>query len=291
MKTNIEWATHVWNPVTGCNKVSPGCKNCYAERMHKRLKGMKQAKYQLDFNQGAASHYSELERVKDFPAGSRVFVNSMSDLFHENIVNGFIVNVFEKMLEYDNRTYIVLTKRNSRMLNWFRIIENHYPHLYKALTTAHHIWIGVSIENQEYADKRIPDLLRIPMPVKILSCEPLLGPLDLLPLLYSTENRISWVIVGGESGKGARPMHPDWVLTVYSQCKLLNIPFFFKQWGEWVCNIHKPVDTNVSPNVTKHTFGSGWFSTDVYRIGKKKAGNRMYGVAIMEFPNVMEEQK
>lgn len=240
MSTKIEWATDVWNPTTGCDKVSEGCKNCYAERMHKRLTGMKQAKYAVPFTGGVQLHWSELNAPAKFKRGARVFVNSMSDLFHDYVSGGFILGVFEKMLYYDDKTYIILTKRSSNMLKWFEWLKLQHPHLHQELSHAPHIWVGVSVENQQRAAQRIPHLLSIPIPTKILSCEPLLGAIDLIPLLNypipGTKDYappISWVICGGESGPGARPMYPDWATSLRNQCQALQIPFFFKQWGEY----------------------------------------------------------
>lgn len=209
--SKIEWTNKTWNPVTGCSKYSEGCQNCYAEKMTKRLAAMGQEKYKNGFNK-VVFHPEELNR--DFGGKSKmIFVNSMSDTFHADISKFQI----SKMLEYCsfNKQHIfqILTKRAAR------IEEFSYPP---------NVWLGVTVEKENYKN-RIEFLRHTDAKIKFLSCEPLLGDLGELDL-----TGIDWVIVGGESGPGARPMHPDWVRNIQKQCQEQNVPFFFKQWGEWI---------------------------------------------------------
>jgi protein gp37 len=214
MATNshIEWTDATWNPVTGCTKISPGCKNCYAERLAKRLKAMGQPNYRNGFRVTLQPQMVELPLRWKSP--KRIFVNSMSDLFHEDVPTDFIKRVFDVMNLARWHQYQVLTKRSERVLELSRELE-----------WAPHIWMGVSVENEEYA-YRIDDLRRTVAHVKFLSLEPLLGPLEKLNL-----RGIDWAIVGGESGPGARPVESDWVTEIRDQCLRAGVPFFFKQWG------------------------------------------------------------
>ena len=210
--SHIEWTDATWNPVTGCSKVSPGCKHCYAERMAKRLQAMGQPNYANGFEVTLQPHMLELPLEWTRPR--RVFVNSMSDLFHKDVPLSFIKKVFSVMRRANWHQYQLLTKRSERLLE-----------VSPLLTWEPHIWIGVSVENDDYTT-RIDDLRKTGADVKFLSLEPLLGPLRKLNL-----RGIDWVIVGGESGPGARPMNPDWVRDIRDQCIRANVPFFFKQWG------------------------------------------------------------
>lgn len=210
--SNIEWTESTWNPVTGCSKVSSGCKNCYAERMAKRLVAMKNPRYKNGFN--VTTHDDLVDLPRKWLKPRKIFVNSMSDLFHENIPLEFIQKVFRTMNETPRHTYQILTKRSKRLFD-----------LAPYLNWTPNIWMGTSIENEEVTF-RVDDLRRTPAHIKFLSCEPLLGPLNSLNL-----NEIDWVIVGGESGPGARPMDKEWVVSIKNQCIENNVAFFFKQWG------------------------------------------------------------
>jgi protein gp37 len=210
--SHIEWTDATWNPVTGCSKISPGCKHCYAERMAKRLQAMGQPNYANGFEVTLQPHMLDLPLQWRRP--QRVFVNSMSDLFHKDVPLSFIKKVFSTMRRANWHQYQLLTKRSERLLEVSPI-----------LTWEPHIWIGVSVENEDYT-VRIDHVRRTGADVKFLSLEPLLGPLRKLNLCG-----IDWVIVGGESGPGARPMNPDWVRDIRDQCIRANVPFFFKQWG------------------------------------------------------------
>lgn len=208
----IEWTESTWNPVTGCTKLSPGCKFCYAERMAERLQAMGQENYRSGFR------LTLQPQMLDLPLRWRkpqtVFVNSMSDLFHEDVPFEYIVRVFEVMRRAHWHRFQVLTKRSERLAE-----------LDQKLEWAANIWMGVSVENDKYYS-RIDDLRRTRAKIKFLSLEPLLGPLHNLDL-----RGIDWVIVGGESGFGARPMDPSWAFDLRDQCRRVSVPFFFKQWG------------------------------------------------------------
>lgn len=210
--STIEWTELTWNPTTGCDKVSAGCKNCYAEVMSKRLQAMGQLKYKDAFK--VTIHPMELNRPYTWKKPRLVFVNSMSDLFHEKVPLDFIQNVFKAMIDNPQHTFQVLTKRSERL----REISQH-------LTWSENIWMGVSVEDERVIH-RIDDLGNSDAVVKFLSLEPLLGPLTNMNL-----SNIDWVIVGGESGKKARPMKKEWVYDIKRQCKETQVPFFFKQWG------------------------------------------------------------
>ncbi|MCJ7544364.1 MAG: phage Gp37/Gp68 family protein [Phycisphaerae bacterium] len=212
MNSQIEWTESTWNPVTGCTKISPGCAHCYAERMARRLHAMGQPNYCNGFR--VTVH----ERALDLPLGWRrpqvVFVNSMGDLFHEDVPFDFVRRVFDVMQRADWHVFQVLTKRSRRLAD-----------LAPLLPWPDNIWMGVTVENAEYVH-RIDDLRLVPAAVRFLSLEPLLGPLPGLGL-----ESIDWVIVGGESGPGARPMAEAWAQDLCDQCRQVGVPFFFKQWG------------------------------------------------------------
>ena len=208
--SKIEWTDITWNPSTGCSKVSPGCKNCYAERISNRLRKMGVSKYSKGFK--VVVHYDTLRDPYTWKKSRRVFVNSMSDLFHEDIPTDFIQKVFRVMNNNPQHIFQVLTKRPERIR-------------YYNVKWTQNIWLGTSIENERYL-KRIKPLKDSSAFIKFLSLEPLLGPLDRIQL-----EGIHWVIVGGESGPGARPMQKIWVKTIQKKCEKENIPFFFKQWG------------------------------------------------------------
>jgi len=211
-KSSIEWTESTWNPLTGCTKISPGCKFCYAERMSARLKAMGQRNYRNGFK--LTLHEHMLDTPLRWKKPQVIFVNSMSDLFQDNVPVPFIQRVFATMRAAHWHQFQVLTKRSDRLLEVSRKLE-----------WADNIWMGVSVENEKY-QFRIDDLRQTGAAVKFLSLEPLLGPLPRLNL-----SGIDWVIVGGESGPGARPMHKDWVRSIRDQCSEASVSFFFKQWG------------------------------------------------------------
>jgi len=208
----IEWTEATWNPLTGCTKISPGCKHCYAERMSLRLQAMGQANYVNGFS--LALHEHMLSIPLHWKKPRRIFVNSMSDLFQSKVSLDFIRKVFSVMNQAHQHQYQILTKRSDRLLE-----------LNKNLDWHRNIWMGVSVESQKYAF-RIDHLRQTHAHIKFLSLEPLLGPLNGLDL-----SGIDWVIVGGESGPKARPVNPDWVRDIRDQCLEAGVAFFFKQWG------------------------------------------------------------
>ncbi|MEV0066659.1 phage Gp37/Gp68 family protein [Amycolatopsis sp. NPDC050768] len=219
--SSIEWTEATWNPTTGCDRVSAGCDHCYALTLAKRLKAMGSDKYQLDGDPrtsgpgfGVATHAASLGEPFRWRQPRRVFVNSMSDLFHAKIPVEFVRRVFAVMEATPQHTYQVLTKRSRRIRR-----------LAGTLDWPANLWLGVSVENARVRS-RIDDLRAVPASVRFLSCEPLLGPLPDLNL-----DGIGWVIVGGESGPSARPMAPEWALDIRDQCHQSQVPFFFKQWG------------------------------------------------------------
>jgi protein gp37 len=210
--SKIEWTQATWNPVTGCSKVSAGCKNCYAERLATRLQAMGNGRYRNGFR--VTLHPHLLELPKRWRKPRLIFVNSMSDLFHEDVPLEFIAQVFATMHQCPHHRFQILTKRSARL----RQVAYELP-------WPPNLWMGVSVEDKQVLH-RVQDLREVPAVVRFLSCEPLLGPLDELPL-----DGIHWVIVGGESGPGARPMRAEWVLSIYRQCRKVGVPFFFKQRG------------------------------------------------------------
>jgi len=212
MKSPIEWTESTWNPLTGCTKISPGCKHCYAERMALRLQLMGQANYVNGF--ALTLHEKALELPLKWKKPQTIFVNSMSDMFHASVPREFILRAFDVMRRANWHRFQILTKRADRLAN-----------LSDELPWADNIWMGVSVENESYT-YRIDHLRETSAAIKFLSLEPLLGPLENLRL-----DGIDWVIVGGESGPGARPMDSDWVISIRNQCLEVNVPFFFKQWG------------------------------------------------------------
>ena len=274
-RSAIEWTDATWNPVTGCTKVSPGCDNCYAETFAERWRGIPGHPYEQGFD--LRLWRDRLDQPLSWRNPRRVFVNSMSDLFHDDVPDSFIADVFAVMAVAERHTFQVLTKRHGRLrslLNnpaWVEDISLEIAQL--TVGDGHpepswsvsrvgdwwplpNVWIGVSVEDQKRADLRIPALLDTPAAVRFLSCEPLLGPVDLDGWLFAFCRRtdghcprlergarcedclpdrqdLHWVIVGGESGHGARPMHPDWVRRLRDRCWQADVPFFFKQFGAW----------------------------------------------------------
>lgn len=313
MASKIEWTGDTWNPLIGCDKVSAGCKNCYAIKtawirqhnpaMAEKYAGVveKTANGSLNWTGKISMHNASLEKPFRKSQPTVYFVNSMSDLFHKDVPLLFIADVFAVMSLTERHTYQVLTKRIDRAAEVLNSDE-----FKEALTNAcnrlHHefikpleqavyfhdevmadyplpnVWIGTSVEDQKAADERIPYLLQIPAAVRFLSCEPLL---DEVNLTGYTSSSIGWVIAGGESGKGARPMHPDWVRLLRDQCNKANIPFFFKQWGEYT-PVH---DLRCNEPGIK---GKQWYTfdpeTSVCKVGKKAAGRLLDGQLHDEYP-------
>jgi len=266
--SKIEWTEITWNPVTGCTKVSPGCAHCYAHAMARRLQAMGQPNYRNGFR--VTLHERALEVPLRWRRPRMIFVNSMSDLFHENVPRWFIRRVFEVMCQTSHHRFQLLTKRSERLLA-----------LSDDLPWPKNVWAGVSVENSDYLF-RLDHLRRTAARLKFVSFEPLLGPvhedLDL--------TGIDWVIVGGESGPRARPMHPDWVRGIRDRCMAAGVPFFFKQWGEWgfvgADATHALTSRGELTRITPETEIRGAWPCK--RIGKKKAGRILDGRTWMEMP-------
>lgn len=293
--TKIEWTDTTWNPVTGCDRTSPGCDHCYAMALAKRLRAMGQAKYQHDGDPRTSGpgfavtlHPSDLDAPRSWTKPRRVFVNSMSDLFHPAVPVEFIRDVVTVIAETPQHTYQILTKRSHRLRR-----------LGDQLSWPPNLWMGVSVESNRYL-YRADHLRSVPAAVRFLSLEPLLGPLPDLDL-----SGIDWVIVGGESGPGARPMDPDWARNIRDRCQATNTPFFFKQWGSWIPyeeesqpflrsqhghtidGHHLPSDLTWMDPCHNHTGFWWWPDIDepVYRrVGKKAAGRVLDGRLWDEIP-------
>lgn len=221
INSSIEWTEATWNPTTGCDRTSPGCDNCYALTLARRLKAMGSPKYREDGNPktsgpgfGLTLHPDALDLPRRWRESKLIFVNSMSDLFHPSVPTAYIKRVLQTMVDTPHHSYQVLTKRSKRLVG-----------LEEVVTWPSNCWVGVSIESDRYVF-RADHLRGISAPVRFLSLEPLLGPLTSLDL-----TGIDWVIVGGESGPGARPVDPDWVRSIRDRCRNEDVPFFFKQWG------------------------------------------------------------
>lgn len=210
--SDIEWTDATWNPITGCTKISPGCANCYAETFAERFRGVPNHPYEQGFDLKLWTARLALPATWKKP--KRIFVNSMSDLFHKDVPTDYILKVFEAMNQADWHQYQILTKRHERLLE-----------LNEQIPWAPHIWMGVSVENQDYAH-RVDYLRKTSAHLKFLSVEPLLGPIENLNLA-----EIDWVIVGGESGRRPRQLKEEWVKSIRDQCRSADVAFFFKQWG------------------------------------------------------------
>lgn len=216
--SEIEWTEATWNPTTGCTKISPGCKNCYAEKLSKRLKAMGVKKYKNNFK--FTEQPDDLDLPLKWKKTKRIFVNSMSDLFHEEARMEYIGNCFHTMLKADHHFYQVLTKRSEKMLEFSKLFKEFYANKIPA-----HVWMGVSIENADYR-WRMDDLRKVKCHTRFLSIEPLIGSVGKLNL-----KGIDWVIIGGESGYGFRPVKKEWIVDIIRQCKKQKVAVFFKQWG------------------------------------------------------------
>jgi protein gp37 len=296
MATKIEWCKsddgskgETWNPAVGCTKISPGCTNCYAEKMALRLAHMARADIEAGRNPGRKRHYLEvvdLERrrwngkVALVPEAlgiplrwrkpRRVFVCSMGDLFHKDVPGSFIERVWQTMFRAKDHTFMVLTKRPQRMLE---------------LVSAHRVilsntWLGVTAENQKWWERRRDAFFATPAAVHFVSYEPALG-----PLIFSGDDldKLDWVIIGGETSPGARPMHPDWARSVRDQCIEAGVPFFFKSWGDWLPYDHDPESPmfGIPPDYyTDPDAGYSWT-----KVGKKRAGRLLDGRKWEEYPD------
>lgn len=344
-KTKIEWATHTWNPVTGCSPVSEGCSNCYAKRMAKRLAG--KAGYPKDDPFKVTLHPDKLDEPFRWKKPRNVFVVSMGDLFHEDVPDDWILKVFDVIGSCPQHIFMILTKRPEQMKEFieklqvryynicspikaeFRLKETPFFSKYKPIKN---LWLGVTAENQKRADERIPILLQIPAAVRFVSVEPMLGPVDLSvylepginksmlnpearcghhgnllhgkPCIHCFPDRLNWVICGGESGPSARPMHPDWARSLRDQCQTAGVPFFLKQWGEFMPDDTGEGHPNDLPWVSEETDRSHDQVIDMQgvdctnwegpgqiepfalmrHVGKKRAGRLLDGQVWDQFP-------
>lgn len=294
-KSKIDWTDKVWNPITGCTKISPGCQNCYAERMAKRQAGRNG--YPADDPFKVTLHQDRFDMPLRWKKPWKVFVNSMSDLFHPDVPFVFVRAVWAQMATARKHTFQVLTKRPARMkefFDWMALQE------FRVESYLSNVLVGVSVEDQARADERIPLLLQTPVGVRFVSCEPLLGPVRMDRLSRPDRNgdgvwfdnpmtgfkahgagggygnKLDWVICGGESGPGARPMHPDWARSLRDQCQASGTSFFFKQWGEWW-----PAGRRIMEN--KQMVGMD--GEAFYKIGKKAAGRLLDGREWREMPD------
>lgn len=293
--TGIEWTDATYNPVTGCTEVSPGCDSCYAKTFAERWRGTPGHYFENGFD--VQLRPDKLTLPFSWKKPRRVFVNSMSDLFHKDVPDDYIAQVFAVMALTPRHTYQVLTKRHGRMralLNsqeFVRLIDDHReqtkPGCGDFQWPLRNVWMGVSVENQKWADIRVPALANTPAAVRFLSCEPLLGPVDVSDWLGTDidEPGIDWVIAGGESGRKARPMAPQWATGLRDQCVEADVPFFFKQWGEWA-----PTGYLVIGGTSKGTLLAGdpvddmGHRVELGRIGKKAAGRELDGRTWDQFP-------
>lgn len=327
MSTKIEWTDETWNPVRGCTIVSEGCKNCYAMKFAHRFSGEGKPYEGLTRQTSTGPKWTgrvnliwhELDKPRGWKKPRRVFVCSMSDLFHFEVPDEYIRDVLYTIAECPQHTFQILTKRPHRAAEFFKEWESLIS------MPIQNLWIGTSIEDQKTANERIPHLLEIPAAVRFLSCEPLLGPVEInftdrviqcvncekehlisarterkngvwrtnhCPECYhdsyfKPENgftKINWVIAGGESGPGARPMHPDWVRSLRDQCQEAEVPFFFKQWGEWLPLDHLGEDLYWHSKESREV-GYGYTSNTMFRVGKKHSGNFLDGKQHLEFPS------
>ncbi len=311
-KSRIEWTDATWNPTTGCTKVSPGCKHCYAEREWARLAANPKTVYFGREFTDVKIHADRLGTPLRWAKPRRIFVDAMSDLFHEDVPSAFIAEVFGVMAGCPQHTFQLLTKRPERILElmnapWFetmvRDFVDGWPQDETMTWPLANVWLGVSAEDQKTADRRIPLLLDTPAAVRWVSLEPLLGPVDLVgirpPIFAATANaltgfwkwdggptkrecsRIDWVVVGGESGPRARPMHPYWVRSLRDQCAAAGVAFNLKQWGEWYPEEDHPGFVWVPDRRYEETHIG---ADRLFRVGKKSAGRLLDGQLHDAFP-------
>ncbi|SKO25127.1 bacteriophage protein gp37 [Mycobacteroides abscessus subsp. massiliense] len=329
-KTGIEWTDATWNPVTGCTKVgTPGCDHCYAETFAERWRGTKGHYFETGFD--VQLRPDKLDLPLRWTKPRKVFVNSMSDLFHDSVPDAYIGSVFDVMARAEQHTFQILTKRHGRMRALLRKWEQEgaesvergelHPKYGAAAWRRRdgmwctprvwplpNVWLGVSAEDQKRADLRIPALLDTPAAARFVSAEPLLGPIDLHGDPIGKDSvfwigHLDWVIVGGESGSGARPMHPDWARSLRDQCLAAGVPFLFKQWGEWRWTReaddyeYERAHGDLYPNAKWETVSpDGVIAADniphpgyatMQRVGKKRAGRELDGRTWDQYPRAV----
>jgi len=294
-KTSIEWTDATWNPIVGCSEVSPGCAHCYAARLAAtRLNQVPAYAGLSTYRSHDVGWTGEVRFLADrldeplhWRKPRKIFVCDMSDLFHEKNHDSWICDVFDIIRRCPQHTFQILTKRAARLRNFMDSPRFHCAH----------VWLGVSVENQHFADERIPLLLETPAAVRFVSAEPLLGPVDFREVKVSPQyllkekwiggGGLDWVICGGESGPHARPMHPDWARSLRDQCQAANVPFFFKQSGEWFPNgqdrntgeLPFPRRFEVRQTIGEHAF---------VKLGKSLSGRLLDGREWNQFPGYTE---
>lgn len=314
-KTKIEWTEATWNPITGCSLASPGCTNCYAmdlagtrlaeipsrKGLTKQVNGYHVWTGEVRFNE------QWLDQPLRWKKPRMIFVCAHGDLFHEKVPDHWIDRIFAVMALCPQHTFQVLTKRSARMREYITKLENEpqadtvkrmvnaWPHPIKEdmVVNGPNVWLGVSVEDQQRADERIPDLLATATALRWISAEPLLGPVNITDAMWARDGNdltatIDWVVVGGESGAKARPMHPDWARSLRDQCAAVEVPFFFKQWGEWWPNPPEAtmtiqqfnrqlryIDVDTGHEKTDPTRTS---DASMRKVGKKRAGRLLDGV-------------
>ncbi|WAA19776.1 hypothetical protein SEA_SHWETA_56 [Mycobacterium phage Shweta] len=329
--TGIEWTDATWNPVTGCTEVSPGCDHCYAKTFAERFRGTPGHYFERGFD--VQLRYDKLLQPMRWRRPRRIFVNSMADLFHDQVPDEYIAKVFAVMAAARHHTFQVLTKRHGRMRSLlsseaFRDAVAEYAQQHADPTRGGsiptgpwdgpewwplwNVWLGVSTENQQWADVRIPALLDTPAAVRFISAEPLLGPIN-LHREWGYGPGIDWIIVGGESGPGARPMHPDWARALRDQRNTVGAAFLFKQWGEWGTaapmdphgrldfrggvvmtddgNVYQPGDLDWPDGPRRGEAHRANFPhhhpTYLYRVGKKRTGRELDGRTWDQYPEAV----
>lgn len=321
-KTSIEWADYSWNPVTGCHEVSEGCQNCYAKTFAERWRGTPGHYFERGFD--VQLRPDKLDLPLRWRRPRRIFVNSMSDLFHDDMPDEFIARIFAVMAYSYRHTFQILTKRHGRMRSllsspeFVKLFDNefcripdwnerwpdleftpfgHVDHLMDGPLS--NVWLGVSAETQQWADIRIPALLDTPAAVRFISAEPLLGPISIFASSkIDREPGLDWVIAGGESGRGARPMHPDWARVLRDECQSADVAFLFKQHGEWVAEsmwLHAdnaPAAFLSTSGMVRHLVNgkptaapmSRGHDITVRRVGKHRAGRELDGQTWDQYP-------
>jgi protein gp37 len=301
-KSKIEWTDATWNPVRGCSVVSEGCRNCYAMAVAARFSGSGMPYEGLAYRNESGAHWTgetrliqeHLEDPIRWRKPRRIFVNSMSDLFHESLSETQIQNVFSVMESARHHIYQILTKRPQRMFDFVKKFDDwlkyasDYPGQLSFAERFAHVWLGVSCEDQKTADERIPLLLQTPAAVRWISAEPLLEWIDVTEYLgwnKAHPTKLDWVVAGGESGPKSRPMHPYWIESLRDQCLAADVPFFFKQWGEWLPNADVPIDLSLKRELKMIPADSDNLDKEVMvRVGKKEAGRLLDGREWSEYP-------
>lgn len=300
--TKIEWATHTWNPWEGCTKVSAGCANCYAENRNARFGGGTAPNWGKGAPRRRTSEANWREPLKwnreaeKSGTRPRVFCASLADVFDAEVPDEWRADLFRLIRDTPHLDWLLLTKRPENVVPMLHsaVRENSWSCDWAAGHAPVNVWLGASVENQEAADKRIPELMKIPAKVRFLSCEPLLGPVDLMWWIGYDDSDpfreigIHWVIAGGESGPHARPMHPDWARSLRNQCSAAGVAFHFKQWGEHVSAWQVPSDEmGIVGACEASVLSKDGVQTIVFRAGKKRAGRLLDGRTWDEVPEVV----